>query len=150
MSIQVITYSLEDFTSMSMYNDGNVEDFVSDYFICVNATGNKHSIPYFKHSHYNVLNMYFDDVYIDCVKYYGPTDSEYQFNAKACTNEQAKEMFDFISTLPTNIRLHIYCTKGKSRSVAIAKFCDEYLNKTVSTRTGHNGLVYDLLCLNLK
>lgn len=149
MFINVTTYSLKDFAS-TVFNDMNVADFHNDYFICINASGNMHSIPYFHKEHHNVLNVYFDDVIEDTVKYYGPTDSEFPFNAKACTNKQAKDIYDFIKSIPNNSSLHIYCTKGKSRSVAVANFVNEYINKIEYSTKGHNTLVYNLLCLNLK
>ena len=151
MSIQVIVYSRNGFAAETLCNDSNVEDFVNDYFICINATENIHSEPFFKKDHDNVLNMYFDDVLEDTVKYFGPTDSEFKCYAKACTVSQAKQMHNFIKHIPESSRLHIYCTKGKSRSVAVAKYVNEVVNGILSTDDGHNILVYELLrCLNSK
>jgi predicted protein tyrosine phosphatase len=149
MYINVTTYSLKDFKN-TIFNDTNVDDFNNDYFICINSSGGIHSVPHFNEEHKNVLNMYFDDVNEDTVKYYGPTDSEFPFNAKACTNSQSKNIYNFIEKIPNNSKLHIYCTKGKSRSVAVAKFVNENINKIQYLTEGHNTLVYELLCLNLK
>jgi predicted protein tyrosine phosphatase len=153
MPIQVIIQSRNDFVNTTLCNDENVEQFVNDYFICINATGSIHSIPHFKLSHFNVLNLYFDDVLVDSKKFYGPTDSEYEYFAKACTIDQAKQMFEFIDMIPDNSRVTMYCTKGKSRSVAVAKFINTHINKidTDSSQT-YNTLVYGLLkkCMTLK
>lgn len=151
MSIQIIVYSRDKFSTNTPCNDNNVSEFINDYFICINATGNIHSEPFFKKDHSNVLNMYFDDVVEDTVKYFGPTDSEFKCYAKACTVSQAKQMYEFIGSIADNSRLHIYCTKGKSRSVAVAKYVNEFINGIPTTDNGHNILVYELLkCLNLK
>jgi len=146
MAIQIKTYSRQEFISKIFCHDDNVEDFVTDYFLCINASGNIHSIPYFKRCHFNVLNMYFDDVLEDGIKHYGPTDSEFEFHAKCCTLEQSKEMHNFIHSIPDGCNLHVYCTKGQSRSVAIAKYVDTYVNNIECTRTGYNLLIYKVLC----
>lgn len=149
--LTVITYSRKDFDNNTLANDSNVENFVSDYFICINASGGIHGEPYFNQQHFNVFNTYFDDVLEDCKKFYGPTDSEYEFDAKALTTLQAKELYKFIHSIPDECKVHIYCTKGKSRSVAVAKYINEFINKTKYNVDGHNILVYELLkCLNSK
>ena len=145
MFIQVNTYSRKEFDSLG-YNELNVHTS-KDYFICINASGGIHNEPYFNLDHDNVLNMYFDDVLQDTIKYYGPTDSEYEFFAKACTVTQIKELYNFISKISDNSILHIYCTKGRSRSIAVAKYVNEYINHIDYTVEGYNQLVYDQLCL---
>ena len=61
MTIKIITYSRNDFNSTS-FTDENVELYNNSYFICINSTGWKYSVPFFKKIHNNVLNLYFDDI----------------------------------------------------------------------------------------
>ena len=151
MPIQLTKYSRKDFDETICINDTNVSELKSEYFLCINASGGMHSEPYFSLPHTNVLNVYFDDVIADTVKYYGPTDSEFAFNAKACTIIQAKEMLEFIKKIPNDSKLHVYCTKGKSRSVSIVKFINEHINMIKDDSEGYNILIYELLvCLNSK
>lgn len=149
--LEVITYSRKQFSDTIHCNDINVGTFTNDYFICINSSGGIHSEPYFNKDHNNVFNTYFDDVVEDGKKYYGPTDSEYEYNARAMTVSQAKELHKFIHNIPDNSRIHIYCTKGKSRSVAVRKYIDEFINNTPYNDDGYNILVYELLkCLSSK
>ena len=148
--LTVVTYSRKEFDNIG-FNDTNVDSYTNDYFICINATANIHSEPYFNLDHDNVLNLYFDDVLEDCKKFYGPTDSEFEFDAKAITVSQAKQLHKFIHSIPDNSVLHIYCTKGKSRSVAVKKYIEEYVNNCTCLVDGYNILVYELLkCLSSK
>lgn len=133
----VLVYSKNEFR-LAGFNDDNLDQFPDDYFICVNATGFVDSIPHFKQSHPNVLNCYFDDTDRDTIKH--DDDFDISYEAKALTENQAKEIKNFISSIPPNARLHVYCTKGKSRSPAIAKFA----GKTDIER--YNTHVYNLLC----
>lgn len=135
--IEIFTYSKKDFGKIKI-NDDNIDQFPNDYFICVNATGFIDSIPHFKKNHFNVLNCYFDDTDRDTLKH----DDDYNvlYEAKAITVAQAKEIKTFILHVPSNSRLHIYCTKGKSRSPAIAKFAGK---KDINI---YNEYIYKLLC----
>lgn len=141
--INVKVYSKDVFESTALVDDITVKNS-PDYFICVNASGYIHSIPYFKDSHQNVLNCFFDDVDSDQVKF--DVIFNVEFGAKACTPEQALEIKNFVDTIPDDCTLHIYCAKGKSRSTAIAKFVHEYKNNTESNITQYNLHVYNLLC----
>lgn len=141
--INVKVYSKDVFESTTLVNDITVKDS-PDYFICVNSSGYIHSIPYFKDSHQNVLNCFFDDVNSDQAKF--DVIFNIEFSAKACTQDQALEIKNFVDNIPDNSTLHIYCAKGKSRSTAIAKFVHEYKNKIDSDITQYNDHVYNLLC----
>ena len=78
-------------------NDQSVDQYNNEFFICLNATGWKHAIPYFKESHNNVINLYFDDVEHD-----GPKEIQWfnnttkNIDAKAITTNQARELKTFI------------------------------------------------------
>ena len=135
--IDIITYSKKEFED-TKFQDSNIDQYPNDYFICINSTGFVHSIPHFKEDHQRVLNCYFDDSETDTIKY--DEIFKVSFEAKALTADQAKDIKNFISGLPGGSTLHIYCTKGKSRSTAVAKFAGK------ENIENYNGHVYNLLC----
>ena len=54
--IQVKRYSKNKFVhemSIKKINDQNVDQYINEFFICLNSSGWKHSIPYFKELHNN-------------------------------------------------------------------------------------------------
>ena len=140
--IDVRIYSKEEFKDTG-FTDDNVDQLSEDFFICINASGHIHSVPHFAESHSNVLNCYFDDVGFNHIKF--DLIFKMEFNAKACTLDQAVEIKNFIDSLPNTCRLHIYCTKGKSRSPAVAKFVEEYKNNRFVDYENHNRHVYSVL-----
>lgn len=138
----VKVYPQFDFYNSTQFHDNNVEQFNTDFFICLNSSGHIHSIPYFKSNHYNVLNMFFDDTDVNRIKVTG----ELVYYAWACTNQQAKLIRNFIDTIPQDATVHIYCAKGKSRSPAVAKFIEEHRNLNVdNSYYTYNTHVYNLL-----
>lgn len=140
--IDVRIYSKEEFKDAG-FTDNNVDQMSEDFFICINATGHIHSVPHFTESYPNVLNCYFDDVGFNQIKF--DLIFKMEFNAKACTLDQAVEIKNFIDNLPSTCKLHIYCTKGKSRSPAVAKFVEEYKNNRFVDYENHNRHVYNIL-----
>jgi predicted protein tyrosine phosphatase len=140
--IDVRVYSKKDF-ELAGFSDSNINQWPNDYFICINATGYVDSIPHFKNTHGRLLNLYFDDVEFDQSKY----DHEFNlsFDAKACTRQQAVKIKEFLDTIVEESTLHIYCTKGKSRSPAVAKFVEEYKNNQTTNFENYNRHVYNLL-----
>jgi predicted protein tyrosine phosphatase len=122
--MKINVYNQNNFRESSGFNDSNVEQFPNDYFICINSTGSIYANPIFKIDHFNVLNMYFDDTEKNKIKI---SDNNVYF-AIACTDIKAKQIKNFIDTIPEISIVHIYCAKGKSRSPAIAKFIEEYKN----------------------
>lgn len=125
-------------------NDKNIDQHPLDYFLCINATGHLDSIPYFKKNNLKVLNLYFDDTDVDRIKI--DDDLNIEYPAIACKKHQAEQIKKFIKSLPEKSNLHIYCTKGKSRSTAVAKFAHEFKNKKKSEIEVYNHHVYNLLC----
>jgi predicted protein tyrosine phosphatase len=140
--IDVKVYSKKNFEE-TVFTDTNVGQLSDNFFICINATGHIHSIPHFTKSDPNILNCYFDDVDHDHVKF--DTIFKMEFNARACTLEQAVEIKNFIDAVPDNAKLHIYCSKGKSRSPAVAKFVEEYKNNKTVEYENYNQHVYTIL-----
>ncbi len=147
MPITIYKYSRPELEK-SGFNDENILHLKNNYFICVNATGNIHSVPYFKKEHNNVLNIQFDDTDVDQYKScpsvtHGEEDIVYL--AKACTEELALEVKRFIDKIPSNAVVHVICTKGKSRSTAISNFISEYRNNESKIYEDYNIFVYNLL-----
>lgn len=138
---EIKIYPQFEFYNTTLFNDSNVEQFKHDFFICLNSSGNVHSIPHFKFNHYNVLNMYFDDTDVNRIKVSGQT----VYYAIACTKEQARVIKQFIDLIPENSTIHIYCAKGKSRSPAVAKFIKEYKSLGSENYVTYNSHVYNLL-----
>lgn len=139
MKIEV--YGQDAFSYNTIYNDDNVENRVDQFFICLNSSGSKYAIPHFKREHFNVINTYFDDTEVDKFKVSG----DITYFAKACTAEQAKQIKDFIDTMPEYATVHIYCAKGLSRSPAVRKFIEDYKNLEKTDYEGYNKYIYELL-----
>ena len=113
---------------MSDVNDTNV-DQLNEYFICINATGWIHGIPYFKKDHRNVINLHFDDVYKTGLKVIPWFNNDQRIiYAQACSEDQAKKLKQFIETIPQDSKVHIYCAKGKSRSKGVEMYINEIYN----------------------
>jgi predicted protein tyrosine phosphatase len=94
----------------------------------------------------NVLNLKFEDVEktgLKAIKWYNNTQRI--IYAIACSDKQAKQIVDFIKRIPNDSTLHIYCAKGKSRSVAIANYVRKYYNNQEIDDSGHNKHVFSLL-----
>jgi predicted protein tyrosine phosphatase len=138
---EIKVYPQFEFCETTAFNDSNVEQFNHDFFICLNSSGNIHSIPHFKFEHYNVLNMYFDDTDVNRIKVSG----DIIYYAVACTVGQARTIKKFVDTIPDNSTVHIYCAKGKSRSPAVAKFINEYKGMNNLSYSTYNKHVYNLL-----
>lgn len=140
--IDIKVYSKKNFEETG-FTDTNVSRLTDNFFICINATGHVHRTPHFTKSYPSILNCYFDDVEHDQVKF--DTIFNIEFNARACTLEQAVEIKNFIDAVPDESKLHIYCSKGKSRSPAVAKFVEEYKNNKTVEYENYNQHVYTIL-----
>jgi hypothetical protein len=127
--MKVTTYSKNDFLMLAASRDINdlTVDKLDEFFICVEPSGGPDSIDYFLKSHNNVVSINFDDVSEDGKKW-GP-DIQAWFEAKAMTETHAKILIDFIKKIKPDSQIHVYCTKGFSRSKSIADFIkEEFLN----------------------
>lgn len=125
--------------------DSNVSE-TGDFYICLNSTGWIHSIPYFKEEHYNVINLYFDDVESS-----GPKEIQWfngetrTIDAIAMNEEQADHLVKFISTIPVDATVYVYCAKGKSRSRAVEDFILSIETNINAISEGSNRHVYKIL-----
>lgn len=137
--------AFEDTMQTNSITDITVED-TNDYYICINATGWIHGIPYFKDLHPNVLNVCFDDVHQTGLKVVPWFNNDQRvIYAQACTESQALAIKQFISKIPDNSIVHIYCAKGKSRSKGVEVYINECYNNQVDDTSGINSNVYNLL-----
>jgi predicted protein tyrosine phosphatase len=147
--ILINRYSKNDFVrqmSVRDINDQSVDQYNNEFFICLNATGWKHAVPYFKEFHNNVINLYFDDVEHDSpkeIQWFNNTTKT--IDAKAITTTQAKELKTFINAIPNNAVVHVHCTKGVSRSAAVDAYMNETRNNKILDLPGMNNRVYKLL-----
>jgi len=143
MSVEIKIYSRLQIIKETTFHDDNLNQYPNDYFICVNATGGLHAWPRFKKEHNTVLNINFDDTDVDKEKWLGPI----KYFARACTETQAKEIVNFIDKIPNGATVHVYCTRGQSRSPAIGQFIQEYKNKKapVELNEDMNFYLYKLL-----
>ncbi len=125
--MNVITYSKSKFIDLAVsrnINDQTVEEF-DEFFICIEPTGGPDSIDYFSSPHPNVLSLNFDDVAEDHKKW--APDFHMWFDARAMRKEQADILINFIKRLTPNSHVHVYCTKGITRSKAVGDFIREEL-----------------------
>ena len=100
---------------------------MNEFFICVEPSGGPDSNDYFVQSHSNVVSVIFDDVSEDRKKW--GADVQKWFEAKAMTENHAIILINFIKTIKPDSHVHIYCTKGFSRSKSVADFIrEEFLN----------------------
>lgn len=95
----------------------------NEYFICINSSGGPDSVPVLNNFSDNVLNLWFDDV--EKNEYKWGEDVQQWFNAKAITHEQSNNLYNFLEQIPNESVVNVYCSKGVSRSGAIAKFLEE-------------------------
>jgi len=102
--------------------DSTVETF-KEYFICIDPTGGPYADSYFLTEHPNVIKLIFDDCEEDTVKW--GADINRHYSAKAMVVTQAQELVNFIRHIPNDSVVNIYCTKGKSRSVAVESFIND-------------------------
>jgi hypothetical protein len=127
--MKVTSYSKNEFLNLATSRDINDDtvDGLNEFFICVEPSGGPDSVDYFLKPHSNVVSVQFDDVSEDSKKW-GP-DVQAWFEAKAMTENHAKILIDFIKSINSDSQVHVYCTKGLSRSKSVADFIrEEFLN----------------------
>ena len=124
--------------------DSNVENFKEKVcFISINDSMGTDEIPYFKEEHSNVLTLFFDDVDNDIVTEHG--------TARVISDEQAKQIFDFVTQNKECRSFIVHCTAGISRSGAVGEFINDMLGldfnqfKLDNPYTHPNGIVLSKL-----
>lgn len=105
----------------------NVEDFHDSFFISINDTNGSKSKSYFK-DHDNVKVLHFDDVDEDVIVEY-LDNVKPRFLAKAFSEEQAKDLFEFILKHRDKKVCYVHCTAGVSRSGAVGTFINDFMEQ---------------------
>lgn len=121
--MRVHILSKMEFDSLMKQNgitDSNVEKFDSIMFISIIDTENRAG-PYFKEDHENVINLRFDDVEHDGEA--SPTQEE---STKAFSEEQAKDLYEFIKKHREVETCIVHCMAGISRSGAVGTFVNGF------------------------
>lgn len=104
-------------------DDTNIDEFTKYAFICINDNrGEYYHHPLLKQKHYNVLNLWFDDIEHDGAE--SPTNKE---NTKAFTTKQATQIVEFLDSNKSIDILFVHCAAGISRSGAVGRFALDYL-----------------------
>lgn len=95
-----------------------VEQQSDTFFISINDTQGTDEVPYFQNKK-NVKVLFFDDVEKDI------DDPKYGF-IKAFTQEQAKEIVDFLEEQHGKQKCFLHCAAGVSRSGAVGTFVNDF------------------------
>lgn len=124
--MEVIVCSKRDFDNIMWSNritDKNVEDRTELAIISIVDTDqfNYSRAPYFKQNHENVINLQFDDCEHD-----GEPSPTQPAGTKAFSEEQAKELFQFIKRNRNKETIVVHCMAGISRSGAVGAFINGY------------------------
>lgn len=106
----------------SLYNS-------AEYFICINSTGGSDSVSLLPLQSDNIINLWFDDVEQD--EYKWGEEVKHWVNAKAITYRQANELYTFLQKIPGDSTINVYCSKGVSRSGAVAEFLKRENDATI-------------------
>ena len=106
----------DDLLKNNNIDDSNVDTYKNSAFICINdTTGSYYHEPILT-EHFNVLNLFFDDVETDTCEY------------RAFTENDAKRVISFLDVNKNVKLLLVHCGAGVSRSGAIGQFALDYLN----------------------
>ena len=137
-----------DLLRINKITDENVEEKQA-FFISINETETLNTNPknHFNQEHTNVKIIHFDDI----VDVSDISEYEKEFNAKAFTKEQARELIEFIIKNADKPICIVHCAAGISRSGAVGRFIndffggdDEFFRKT-NPHIHPNSLVTRLL-----
>ena len=102
----------------------NVESREDACFISINGTIAITEKPYFSGNKKNVLVLFFDDVDADAeIPILGTGKTELN---KAFTEQQAKEVIDFLEHNKDKAQCFVHCAAGYSRSGAVGAFANDY------------------------
>jgi predicted protein tyrosine phosphatase len=104
----------------------------NEFYICINSTGGPDFSPLLANSSKNIINLWFDDVNKD--EYKWGNDVHSWVNAKAITQSQSDKLYNFIKKLPFDSIVNIYCSKGVSRSGAVAEFLKRNYSAIINSK----------------
>ena len=124
MKVNILSKSYFE-SQMKSHNitDDNVESFNEVMFISIlNTDDVGDNIGHFKNNHSNVLVLKFDDVEVDL----NWEEDQHFYGAKAFTEDQAKEIINFITQNKHKKNCIVHCSAGISRSGAVGTFISDY------------------------
>lgn len=110
---RAIAMSQERFSSLGC-NDETVEKFENTYFISM--FGSQDPSPFFKDHHPNVLLVQVDDIDEDKLEL--AKNNQLMF----FTNDQAKQIIEFLQDMNDDFTLIVHCGAGVCRSGAVVEF----------------------------
>lgn len=136
-------HRFEDVLKDKGISNSNVEDYKDLIFISIlNTDDVGDNIGYLENKE-NVLVLNFDDVEVDL----NWEDDGNYYGAKAFTEDQAKQILEFINKHKEAKKCLVHCSAGISRSGAVGTFINDYFKndyfqfKTRNPYIHPNGLV---------
>ena len=119
-------HKFDEYVKSLGVDSDTVEGLSNKYFISITHPIHPDSepddewVPTFKENKKNVLCLIFDDII-------SPVDILFAngtIMTKSFSNEQAKEVINFLSSIKNeeDTELYVHCAMGSSRSVAVAEF----------------------------
>jgi predicted protein tyrosine phosphatase len=108
----------------SLYSD-------NEFYVCINSSGGDDSITLMPMQKPNIINLWFDDVEQDQRKW--GEEVGHWVDAKAITYAQADNLYNFLKNISNDSVINVYCSKGISRSGAVAEFLKREMQATVIT-----------------
>jgi predicted protein tyrosine phosphatase len=108
----------------SVYSD-------NEFYVCINSSGGDDSITLIPMQKPNIINLWFDDVEQDQRKW--GEEVGHWVDAKAITYAQADNLYNFLKNISNDSVINVYCSKGVSRSGAVAEFLKREMQATVIT-----------------
>jgi len=117
-------------------NDDTVEGFGGSAYISINDTEGEWKESYFNKDHSNVIRLWFDDV--SPGEATSPTN---KISVSAMTEEQGKQIINFIERNKEKIKFVVHCTAGISRSGAVGAFISDYFGLDYSVFMANNPMV---------
>lgn len=147
--MKILVLSKQSFNKLMVdnnINDKNVENNKDIFFISINNT-NENS--HFAKNHNNVLIQHFDDVDRDLydIEYNNGQlkECKSKIRAKAFTEEQAKELFEFLTEQQKYNRkkCFVHCSAGISRSGAVGTFVNDFFGGNYLEFRSMNPHIYE-------
>lgn len=122
----------------------NIESHDKNLFISINDTAGAESPPYFSENRANLKVMFFDDTDVDLYV-------NDKIKCRAFSEEQAKELYEFIAANRDKESCIVHCAAGISRSGAVGAFVNDLFGENFEKFKRNNpfarpaGIVYMML-----
>ena len=127
-------------------NEDNVEEFGGAFISINDSSGKFFHEPFFESEHFNVIQLYFDDVERD--NEFSPTN---KIKTQKFNEVHGKQIIEFLKFNRRVKTIIVHCAAGISRSGAVGRFANDYLNgdnnhfKLVNSHIIPNGRVSRIL-----